>query len=168
MPLHVVTTTKANQTSVLQTSDSTMSRGVVAIKPDIEHPCSTLRAAATRSGLPPKAVTPDMCSNAGFLFFGTVLRAIAAAEAKELHNLQIGKQPPLQHSMLQAVQGMILDSAPCRLTPDISARQVCSCNTLCRSFPLTSLRKTSSQSTRFFRLRAQSGVVWTSQVLINS
>lgn len=65
-----------------------------------------------------------VCSNAGFLFFGTVLRAIAAADG--LRSSQNGPEgsPSLQKSFLQPVQGLILDSAPCRLTPDISARFV--------------------------------------------
>ena len=48
-----------------------------------------------------------------------MLRAIAAADRSQ------GRPkgtPSLQHSMLQPVQGLILDSAPCRLTPEISAR----------------------------------------------
>ena len=61
-----------------------------------------------------------MCSNAGFLFFGTVLRALAAADVSK-HQLSAETGLPLA-SILQPVQGLILDSAPCRLTPDISAR----------------------------------------------
>ncbi|KAL0042970.1 hypothetical protein WJX79_005495 [Trebouxia sp. C0005] len=63
-------------------------------------------------------------SNAGFLFFGTVLRAIAAADALPLSPSQqlTSSACSLQHNMLQPVKGLILDSAPCRLTPSISAR----------------------------------------------
>ena len=74
------------------------------------------------SSLPQKGVTADLCSNAGFLFFGTVLRAIAESDARRLHSLQHNSQSLSQHSMLQPVRGIIFDSAPCRLTPDISAR----------------------------------------------
>lgn len=63
-------------------------------------------------------------SNAGFLFLGTVLRAIAAADAlprSPSQQLTRNACSP-QHDMLQPVKGLILDSAPCRLTPSISAR----------------------------------------------
>lgn len=64
----------------------------------------------------------NVCSNAGFLFFGTVLRAIAAADAVP-YSAQASKDTSsVQHSLMQPVKGLILDSAPCRLTPDISAR----------------------------------------------
>ena len=68
----------------------------------------------------------NVCSNAGFLFFGTVLRAIAAADASPLSPSQqlTSDACSLQHNMLQPVKGLILDSAPCRLTPSISARCV--------------------------------------------
>jgi len=66
----------------------------------------------------------NVCSNAGFLFFGTVLRAIAAADALPLSQSQqlVSDACSLQHNMLQPVKGLIVDSAPCRLTPGISAR----------------------------------------------
>ena len=66
----------------------------------------------------------DVCSNAGFLFFGTVLRAIAAADALPDGQPGQGDQAAasLPHGMIQSIKGLILDSAPCRLTPDISAR----------------------------------------------
>ena len=85
-------------------------------------------------------------SNAGFIFFGTMLRSLAApalrssaaprvsiseaskganraAETKHLgvilpHNKECGAL-----SVLDPVDGLILDSAPSRLTPDIAARR---------------------------------------------
>lgn len=48
-----------------------------------------------------------------------MLRHIAAADASQSRPKGT---PSLQQSMLQPVQGLILDSAPCRLTPDVSAR----------------------------------------------
>ena len=67
----------------------------------------------------------NVCSNAGFLFFGTVLRAIGAADALPLCPGQLTSSAcSLQNNMLQPVKGLILDSAPCRLTPSISARCV--------------------------------------------
>ena len=91
-----------------------------------------------------------MCSNAGFIFFGTMLRSLAASdfegeasavthaaervgtprfllastdkeECATLRRAENGV--PL--SVLNAVAGVILDSAPSRLTPDIAARRAC-------------------------------------------
>ena len=71
---------------------------------------------------PSLLVVADLCSNAGFLFMGTVLRAMADSNAK-LAERQPDKQTELlRHKLLNPVQGIIFDSAPCRLTPDISAR----------------------------------------------
>lgn len=79
-----------------------------------------------------------MCSNAGFLFFGTVLRAIAAADAVP-YSAQASKDTSsVQHSLLQPVKGLILDSAPCRLTPDISARYIFCCIHYTKIFLLSS------------------------------
>ena len=49
------------------------------------------------------------------------MRAIAAADLQSSQHRPQAAQS-LQKSMLQPVQGLILDSAPCRLSPDISAR----------------------------------------------
>ena len=49
------------------------------------------------------------------------MRAIAAADLQSNQHRPQAAQS-LHASMLQPVQGLILDSAPCRLTPDISAR----------------------------------------------
>ncbi|KAL0023096.1 hypothetical protein WJX77_000879 [Trebouxia sp. C0004] len=68
-----------------------------------------------------QSVIYHIFSNAGFLFFGTVLRAIAAADALPSQQLT-SDACSQQHNMLQPVKGLILDSAPCRLTPSISAR----------------------------------------------
>ena len=54
-------------------------------------------------------------SNAGFLFMGTVLRQLASRDrdlAKEF--------------WIHAVAGIVFDSAPARLTPDMAARCVLS------------------------------------------
>lgn len=48
-----------------------------------------------------------------------MLRHIAAADASQSKRKGT---PSLQQSLLQPVQGLILDSAPCRLTPEVSAR----------------------------------------------
>jgi len=89
---------------------------------------SNIQAAARSIGRSSAGVMKqaNVCSNAGFLFFGTVLRAIAAADALPLSPRQqlTSNARSLQHNMLQPVKGLILDSAPCRLTPSISARCV--------------------------------------------
>ena len=84
-------------------------------------------------------------SNAGFIFFGTMLRSLAAsapmasaARRTKLLEASTGADRAactehsgtlLQHSekrwplsVLDPVAGLILDSAPSRLTPDIAAR----------------------------------------------
>ena len=81
--------------------------------------CPQARAVSYICLCPQQCSFIDVCSNAGFLFFGTVLRAIAAADGSPGRSQDT---PSLQQSMLQPVQGLILDSAPCRLTPEISAR----------------------------------------------
>ena len=83
-------------------------------------------------------LTPPCHSNAGFIFLGTCLRLLAlqspglrgqvvqvpqwpgilqqpAAAARE------GAQLPVP-ALMQAAAGVVIDSAPSRLTPDIAAR----------------------------------------------
>ena len=85
-------------------------------------------------------------SNAGFIFFGTMLRSLAApaltysaascVSALEASNNadtaaeteRLGETLPQYKecgtlSVLDPVDGLILDSAPSRLTPDIAARR---------------------------------------------
>jgi hypothetical protein len=76
------------------------------------------------------------CSNAAFIFMGTVLRAlsksIASATQDDPNQFQgtgrfdtanISVTRPY-HPLLQPARGIIFDSCPCRLTPDVSARCV--------------------------------------------
>lgn len=61
-----------------------------------------------------------MYSNAGFLFVGTALRQLALHKRRKLDGskLEAGDEAWLQHTA-----GIIFDSAPAQLTPDIAARQ---------------------------------------------
>ncbi len=61
------------------------------------------------------------CSNAGFLFFGTLLRLLAARQQNGSSDGGGGSGltlPKLQSS----VDGIIIDSAPAFITPDIAPR----------------------------------------------
>ena len=61
------------------------------------------------------------CSNAGFLFFGTLLRLLAARQQDG--SLQGIDSTALTLPKLQSsVDGIILDSAPAFITPDIASR----------------------------------------------
>ena len=66
------------------------------------------------------------CSNAGAIFFGTVLRNLAM-ENETLRPFLMGHrteavEEQLQDESLGSVAGIIMDSSPARLTPDIAAR----------------------------------------------
>ncbi|CAL8472211.1 g11753 [Coccomyxa elongata] len=77
---------------------------------------------------PSRAVVYHIFSNAGFIFFGTMLRTLAQQD-EELFIKIVGRPPlgarrpsPAPLSLLEATAGIVLDSAPSRLTPDIAAR----------------------------------------------
>ena len=61
------------------------------------------------------------CSNAGFLFFGTVLRLLAACQPDGGSDSGAGTALNLS-KLNSSVDGIILDSAPAFITPDIAAR----------------------------------------------
>jgi len=129
---------------------STMSSGAPSAWACLED----LRASALArpQGMSQYAEAGQWCgarSNAGFLFFGTMLRSLAASapagsatrRAVFSDTAESGSAPAggsaagageLLHdarrggplSVLAPVTGLILDSAPSRLTPDIAARRV--------------------------------------------
>ena len=60
-----------------------------------------------------------MYSNAGFLFVGTALRQLALRRTASSKN---ARQEAGQEAWLPQAAGIIFDSAPAHLTPDIAAR----------------------------------------------
>ena len=60
-----------------------------------------------------------MYSNAGFLFVGTALRQLALRTTASAFN---ARQEAGQEAWLPQAAGIIFDSAPAQLTPDIAAR----------------------------------------------
>ena len=72
-------------------------------------------------------------SNAGFIFFGTLLQQLASSQGtaaeqsqetygQAINQLSRGPLQPSLSSVLSSIQGVIIDSAPSRITPDIAAR----------------------------------------------
>ncbi|CAL5220750.1 g2812 [Coccomyxa viridis] len=80
---------------------------------------------------PSRPTVYHIFSNAGFIFLGTMLRLLAlqdesifrqiARHPERLRMLE-AKKPVVLLSVLDPTQGIILDSAPARLTPDIASR----------------------------------------------
>ena len=77
----------------------------------------------------PHVLTLLCGSNAGFIFFGTMLRALAMQDPS-MSSRVFTRMPQSPESsaapldMLNTTSGIIIDSAPSRLTPDIAARWV--------------------------------------------
>ena len=65
-----------------------------------------------------RTLTHHHPSNAGFIFFGTMLRQLA------LHDERTSSTAAPSHlGVLAATSGIIIDSAPSRLTPAVASRQ---------------------------------------------
>lgn len=71
------------------------------------------------------------CSNAAFIFMGTMLRALSLAASvhsgvpsQENGGVAVPPSTTIEPSypLLEPVRGIIFDSCPCRLDPDIAAR----------------------------------------------
>ncbi|KAK9823884.1 hypothetical protein WJX72_006171 [[Myrmecia] bisecta] len=102
---------------------------------DVKAHAFAEQVAAVQQAAPHRPTVYHIFSNAGFLFFGTMLRAIAASD-DELRALVFPSKSALSRmvsthlqpnrrslaAVLEPVTGVVLDSAPSRITPDIAAR----------------------------------------------
>ncbi|KAK9905971.1 hypothetical protein WJX75_009885 [Coccomyxa subellipsoidea] len=79
---------------------------------------------------PSRPIVYHIFSNAGFIFFGTMLRTLAQQDeelfskvlGRPCYAREMGRLSPAPLDILEGTAGIILDSAPSRLTPDIAAR----------------------------------------------
>lgn len=66
-----------------------------------------------------------VCSNAGAIFMGTVLRTITVQNTltkQLLSEAPGGRDLSIEAAELGDLAGIVMDSSPARLTPDIAAR----------------------------------------------